>query len=79
MNLETSKFSYLMMFKHTWKNRDQAFFKELYLKFMNLNRDDLLLELFTIELIRAISTINNRQAVRYYVNFIKRLIFNRTK
>lgn len=75
MNLETSKFSYLMMFKHTWKNRDQAFFKEFYLKFMNLNYDDLLLELFTIELIRAISTLNNRQAVRYYVNFLKKVDF----
>ena len=75
MSLETTKRSYLSVFKHTWKNKDQVFFKELYLKFMQLDCDDQVLEAFTIELIKAISSINNRQAIRYYTKFLKKVDF----
>ncbi|KAI5967965.1 hypothetical protein CANMA_002733 [Candida margitis] len=75
MNLAVTKSSYLAVFKHTWMNKDQALFRELYLKFMKLNRDDPILEQFTIELLRAISTTSNRQGVRYYTKFIKKVDF----
>ncbi|KAI5957798.1 RCY1 [Candida theae] len=79
MSLEITKASYLSMFKYTWMNKDQVFFKELYLKFMKLKRDDPTLESFTISLIEAISSINNRQAIRYYTKFLKMVSFQNSK
>ncbi|KAI5964173.1 uncharacterized protein KGF55_002115 [Candida pseudojiufengensis] len=76
MSLEISKKSYLTIFKkfETFEDNDQKiydFYKELYLKFMKLDPGDEVLKEFTVSIIEKLSKIDNKQATRYLIKFMK--------
>lgn len=71
LNLDEAKLAYLFVFSKVAGCKDCKFFNDLYNKFSVLPPNDHVREQFTIEVLKRICKVNLRQAIRYYIKFVR--------